>query len=122
MSEEKIIHDLDLLRPPAEWVKLGGKEIDISFIPSGIAIDMIQLQEKLQRSTKDKEQFEVAAELCARMTSIQHKDMTKEWLLKNTSMEQLYALMRYVFNSVNRSLDSTGNKKGKGRKAVKTSP
>ncbi len=120
MSEDKIIHDLDILRPPSEYVKLGGKEIDISYVPSGVAIDMIILHEKLDKSKSEKEQFGIAAEICSKLTSMQHKEMTKEWLLKETNVDQLYALMRYVFDSVSKSLD-TGNE-GKGQKAAKISP
>ena len=122
MSDKKIIHDLDILRPPSEYVKLGGKEIDISFIPSGIAIDIIMLKEKLDKADESDESFGLAADLCASITGIQHKEMDKEWLMKNTSMEQLYAMMKFVFTAVNRSLETVGDDNGKGQKAVETSP
>jgi len=117
-----IIHDLDLLRPSPEYVRLGGKDIDISFIPSGIAIDIIMLKEKLDKSKKEKESFGYAADLCAAITGIQHEEMTKEWLLKNTSMDQLYALMVHIFTSVNQSLETVEDENIKGRKAVKKNP
>lgn len=122
MAEKLIIHNLDILRPPPAYIKLGGKEIDISFIPSGIAIDIIILKEKLEKVKGDKESFGLAADLCATITEIQHKEMTKDWLLKNTSMDQLYALMVHIFTSVTNSLETVEDGKEKGQKAVKANP
>ena len=120
-----IIHDIDILRTPPAFVKLGGKEIDISFIPSGIAIDIIQLKEKLDISNKagnDKESFGYAADLCAAITSIQHEEMTKDWLMKKTSMDQLYALMTYILSSVSKSIETVEDENVKGQEAVRKNP
>ena len=122
MPDSKIIHDLDLLRPPAQYVRLGGRDIDISFVPSGIAIDIIVLKEKLDKSKDDKKSFELAAGLCGAITQCQYEEMTKEWLLKNTTVEQLYTLMLHIFEATNNSLLAKGEKSEKGQKAVKKNP
>jgi hypothetical protein len=117
---EPIIHDLDVLRPPAEYVLLAGKQIDISFVPSGIALDIMGLQKELKNLTDSSEKlkkiekggdearrsFEIAAELCASIISTQHPEMTKEWLLKNTDANQIKVLMDCITNAVFRSLET----------------
>lgn len=120
MGESKI-HDLDILRPPAEYVRLAGKEIDVSFIPSGIAMDIMKLQAELQELTDSPEKlkriqsggkeavrsFEIAAELCAKITGSQHKEMDKEWLMKNTDVVQIKALMDHISRAVFKSFESS---------------
>ena len=135
-GDKPVIHDLDILRPAPEYVKLAGKEIDISFIPSGIAIDITNLEEKLHElaGTKEKMEeveaggeaatkaFELSAQLCAVITSSQHEEMTKDWLLKNTNVWQLRRLMDYISKAVYASLDLAKDGKSKKPAAVKASP
>ena len=45
---DPIIHDLDILRPRAVIVKLAGQEIDISQIPSGVALEITSDYELLK--------------------------------------------------------------------------
>jgi len=127
MSEKPIVHDLDILRPLPEYVLLGGKKIDISFVPSGIAVDIMAMQQKLQKliGTPEKlrkieaggqeaiESFQVAASICAKITESQHKDMTEEWLLKNTNVMQLKQLIEHITNAVSKSLESIEGEAGK---------
>ncbi len=81
MSENKTqaIQDLDVLRPPAEYVRLGGKDIDISFIPSGVAIDRMALQDKIndlvdtpEKLAKVREGGEAAMEAANAPRTISH--------------------------------------------------
>ncbi len=133
---ESITHDLDVLRAQPEYVKLGGKKIDISFIPAGVAMDMMTLQEELSKLTDTPEKmkkvaaggkaafrtFEIAAELCAAITSCQYPDMDKDWLLKNTDVLQIKALVEYVTTAVSDSLDSAEDDEIKNPKATEGSP
>lgn len=121
MSEQNPkIHDLDILRPKPEYVRLGGKDIDISFIPSGVAMDIMALQSELKELTDSpdkmaavqaggeaaKRTFEIMAELCAAITSSQHEEMNKDWLLKHVDVFQIKALMEHVTKAVFKSLES----------------
>ena len=133
---EPIIHDLDILRPRSVFVRLAGKEIDIGFIPSGIAIDVLQLHSELQGLTDSKEKleriesggvearrsFEIAAELCAAITKAQHPEMDKDWLLRNTDVVQIKALMEHVTQAVFGSLDSVEDEDLKKQPAAATNP
>jgi len=133
-GDKPIIHDLDVLRPPPEYVRLGGKDVDISFIPSGIAIDIENIQAKMNElvGTPKKikkiadggkeaaQSFEIMAELCARITSNQHEEMTKEWLLKNTDVFQIKKLIELVMNATTKSFESIEDEDLKKQQAVKT--
>ena len=117
---EPIVHDLDVLRPTPEYVLLSSEKIDVSFIPSGIAIDIMGMQQRLTKLTdtpaklkrveeggdEAKQSFEIAAELCAAITHHQHEHMDKDWLLANTDVIQIKALMDHITRAVFRSLGS----------------
>lgn len=132
MGAKPVIHDLDVLRPPPEYVQLGGKKIDISFIPSGIAIDITDIQNELQKMIDTPEKlkkiqqggkeasktFRVAADLCAKITSVQHEEMTTEWLLKNTNVQQIKALMEHITEAVLKSLETIEDEKLKNQPAA----
>lgn len=116
----EMVQDLDLLRPKPEYVRLGGNDIDISFIPSGVAVDIMALQDRIAELSGDPDKmarvregkkealevFDLSAELCAKITSCQYPEMTKEWLLKHTSVAQLRVLVDRVTKAVFRSLDT----------------
>jgi hypothetical protein len=115
------IYDLDVLRPAKKLIRLGGKTIDISFIPSGKAIAVLQLKEQLDELTNtDKKleavetdnaiavkSFNLAAEICSMFTSNEHAEMDKEWLLQNTDVIQLKRLIELVVETVYKSLELT---------------
>lgn len=133
---EPIVHDLDVLRPQPEYVKLAGKKIDISFIPSGIAMEAMQMQQELQKLTDTPEKikkvraggkaaqrtFEIAAELCAGITKSQYPEMDKEWLLNHTDALQIKALIGFVTAAVSRSLETAEDDDIKKPVAVEGSP
>ena len=132
-----VIQDLDILRPPPEYVRLGGKDIDISFIPAGVAIDILALQdqmtelagtdEKVEKLVNNREAslrlFDLQAEYCAKLTSAQFPEMDKAWLLKNTSVRQLKILIGRVTRAVTRSLSAVEDDELKNPSAAEvTSP
>ncbi len=118
--DKPIVYDLDILRPPSEYVLLGKRKIDISFIPSGVAIDIMEMRQKMEELTDTPEKlrkieeggkaalesFQLAAEMCAKITKNQHEEMDKEWLLKNTNVVQLKKLIEHITNAVLKSLES----------------
>lgn len=119
MADKPIVYDLDVLRPPPEYVVLAGKKIDISFIPSGVAIDIMEMRQKMDElvNTPEKlekieeggkealDSFQLAAEMCAKITKSQHEKMDKDWLLKNTNVVQLKKLIEHVTDAVLNSLE-----------------
>ena len=133
---EPIVHDLDVLRPPSVYVKLAGKKIDIGFIPSGIAIDIMKLKDELMSLTDSPEKierienggeealrsFEIAAELCAAITKSQYPEMDKAWLLKNTDAVQMQALMQRITEAVFDSIQTVEDEETKNLSAAGVNP
>ena len=89
MSE---ILDLDILRPKKRSIKIGGKEVDVSFVPCAITFDLDAAVRELQDSTKKvdlKKSFEVAVKICALFCANQYPEMTEKWLMDHTDAKQL---------------------------------
>ena len=45
--------DLDVLRPESNYVKIGGINVDVSFVPSAITWDIDQIIQELGKFSKD---------------------------------------------------------------------
>ena len=90
--------DLDILRPEPQFVKIGGREIDISFIPCGIHFDVSAVIQELMaldqvKLSSDivemKNAFGLSVKLCAIFCQHLHKDMTEEWFYDNATTNQI---------------------------------
>ena len=97
--------DLDLLRPEPKIIKLGGKEIDVSFIPCGITFDVDRITrditgldfDKVQAGGKEAEKaFNLSMELCAVYCQTEHPEMDKAWFKRNTTPPQVNALVTAI--------------------------
>ena len=92
------IEDLDVLRPEPKFIRLGGKDIDISFIPCGITFEVDALiqelgmisQEDLSKGGEEaRKGFDLSIALCATFCSHKHPELTKEWFLENVDGAQI---------------------------------
>jgi len=133
---EAVIHDLDVLRPAPEYVKLAGKKIDISFIPAGVAMDVMAIQQEMQALTDSPEKlkqieaggddarksFELAAGMCAKIVEAQYPEMNMDWLMRNTDVLQLKALMDHVTRAVFKSFENAEEPEVKKQPAAEASP
>jgi hypothetical protein len=72
--------DLDVLRPESNYVKIGGINVDVSFVPSAITWDIDQIiqelgkfnkEDVLTNSEKTKQAMVLSIKLCA--TFCEHK-------------------------------------------------
>lgn len=111
MSNNKIVHNLDEKQNPPEIIILGGVEMDISFIPCGVAIPLTQAydewtehikisggKEGIENSTENAHK---AAMLMAKVLSIftkfHNESLDEEWILKHVSMQNLgFAITRII--------------------------
>jgi len=111
--------DLDVLRLAPKLIRLGNKEIDVSFIPCGITFEidkiiaelnkytldelqgnvekelLLELDERTsiqkERSLKIKSAFDLSIELCAMFCSHKYPEMDVEWFKNNTDAIQIQA-------------------------------
>ena len=96
--------DLDILRPKKRLVRVGGKEIDVGFIPLAITWEVDQLVQELGQFTAEqmnndpassKKALEVSCQLCA-VFCYKHDDLTAEWFMENTSALQINAFVNTI--------------------------
>ena len=106
----KII-DLDILRPEPKIVKIGGKEIDVSFIPTGITFDLDEIvkelmaldQEKVKTDRTEMERaFGLGIKLCAVFCQRKYPELDETWFRLNTSAEQINAFAGAIQSSLMR--------------------
>lgn len=109
-----VVLDLDVLRPKKVIVKLGGHDIDCTFIPLGITFDLESITQKLVTLDQDeimkggeasREAFNGAVELCATFCAHQYPDMTPEWFMENVDGAQLQALADTIKTALQHAYD-----------------
>jgi len=124
---DKII-DLDVLRPERVIVKLAGKEMDVSFIPTGCTFDIDEKIAKLRELTvidanlKEKvgarmpteeekakmragqeKAYNLAVEICAVFCQAKYPEMGVEWFRDNTSPEQVNGFVEAIKGTLMKS-------------------
>lgn len=99
------IIDLDILRPEPCIVKIGGHEIDVSFIPSGITFDLdaivqelVKLDgEKVQRDRDEmKRAFDLGVRLCSVFCKRKYPEMDETWFYDHTTSDQVTAFANAI--------------------------
>jgi len=92
------VEDLDVLRPEPRIVHIGGKDIDVSFVPCGITFDVDAIVRELQgmdqnklleNGPETKRAFELSVELCSVFCSHNYPELDKEWFFQNTDANQI---------------------------------
>lgn len=91
--------DLDILRPSPKFIKLGGKEIDVSFIPCAITFDIASKFDALSKLDQEKlndgdseeglKAYNLAIDICALFCEHTHPEMSNDWFMGNTNSQQV---------------------------------
>jgi len=109
---DREVIDLDILRPKPKFIKLGGHEIDVSFIPCALTFEVDRLSRELVNLDLDEVQkggdaaekaFDYAIDLCVAFCSAKYPDMTKEWFMQNTDPIQINKLAETIQETLQRS-------------------
>lgn len=92
--------DLDVIRPEKIIVKLGGHDIDVSFIPAGITFDLDSIirelmglnQEKLAQDPQEMQRaFNLSIKLCSLFCEHLYPEMDEKWFRDNVTSQQINA-------------------------------
>jgi hypothetical protein len=114
--------DFDILAPPKRTAKIGGEEVDVTFIPARAALEFINFSKKhdvkkLEALTEENldldilgDTLDIVALVCQRT----NKKITKDWLLDNSDMATLMAFVQYVFASINKTNVEAEDNAGEG--------
>ena len=111
------INDLDILRPKANIIKLGGEEIDISFIPNGITFEVDNLlrqindtaasvNELVGNEDKQKKAFDLSIDLCVLFCSRKHKKLNKEFFMDEVTPVQIRPIVDGIKKALNDSYEA----------------
>jgi hypothetical protein len=104
------IIDLDILRIKPKIVKLGGNEIDVSFVPCAITFDLDRIVRELSELKEDdikndnelaKKAFDLSIQLCAIFCEHKYPEMDSEWFYNNTSPAQIKGFSDSIKDALN---------------------
>lgn len=116
-----IIHNLDEKQNPPEMIILGGIEMDISFIPCGVAIPLTQAYEvwrdHFNKNSKDiaknndlaQENTILLAKTVAVFTKFMDDKIDEYWLLKNLTPEKVGFIFRKIMNAISGNVENKDN-------------
>lgn len=94
------ILDLDKLIDDKRTVKLAGKKIDVSKIPSKISLQILDKYEEL--SEDNPESINVVLDMIIDIINSQNEDeITEDWLLEHTDIDQLMTLVEFIMEPIN---------------------
>ncbi len=117
-NNKPIIHNLDEKQNPPEYIRLGGIDMDISFIPCGVAIPLTKAYdewidflnkaggENEIRNNPDKaqESAELIVKVVATFTKFFDKQLNEDWLLKHTDMKNLGFAMTKIIQAISNNV------------------
>lgn len=99
MAEHRIIKDFDTFSPPARWVRLGGKDLNISRIPSRATFELLEYADAVQGTPAEDLTGADALrliEIVAGVVESQNPGVDLEWLKEHTYTDQLLAFVEFV--------------------------
>lgn len=110
-KETEGIVDLDILKPPKKIIKLGGVQIDVSFVPCGITWEVDSLvrklseydENKLKDEKSSKEALDIIIKLCSTFASFKNPELSEKWFRENVEMPQINAFVSLIKEALIRS-------------------
>lgn len=90
--------DLDKLIDKKRIIKLAGKEIDVSRIPSKVSLGLLERYEEIDEDNSDS--MDRTFDLIMDIVKPQNPDITKDWIIENTDLIQLMAFIEFVIKPV----------------------
>ena len=106
--------DLDILRPEAKMIHIGGKDIDVSFIPCGITFDVDTIIRELQNIDQNKllengeetrRAFDLSIDLCVAFCSYKYPELNREWFMNNVDAKQIREFSSAIKDALVRAYD-----------------
>lgn len=102
--------DLDVFMPAKRIVKISGVEIDVSFVPSKIALSVVKNFKQLNNIAKNPETIEPAdmdilVGIASEIMLTKDPNFTTEYILNKMTLQQMIFLVMFVMKSVNTMLE-----------------
>lgn len=106
MKMEQKILDLDKIVTHERIVRLAGKSIDVSKIPSRVTLEIAKKSEVLKSGSEDS--FPILLDLIVKICRPSQPDITDEWLIDNTSLDQLLAMIEFILQPIKDRTEGKG--------------
>lgn len=114
------VEDLDILRPEPRFIHLGGKDIDVSFIPCGITFEVDEIVRKmsgmdeaelLKGGEKAREAFNLSIRLCSTFCSHTHPELDEDWCKRNLDAIQINIFTNAIKEALIKAYAGIGSSK-----------
>lgn len=105
----KEVLNLDAFVPKERVVTLGGKEFDVSFIPSSIAFKVYENIDSLSRMHEGNLRagdYQVILDILAMIFKRSHKDVDAQWVDNHVRIQDMIALINFVMEPMHRLEES----------------
>ena len=117
------ILDLDKIIPDKRIIKLAGKEIDVSVIPTRVSLEIIKNAEKFKDLTNNADDtlFDMVLDLTVKVIKPSFPEVSRDWLLDNTKdLFQLQKLLEFVLEPLQQQFGDQGNQSDTTKKKADT--
>jgi len=123
------VQDLDVLRPEKKVVKIGGKEVDVSFVPCGITFDIDEIVTEIMQLDRvevmkggdvAKKAFMLSVRLCATFCKYKYPELDEDWWMNEASPVQLRHFSESVQDALRQAYAGIENPPKAARKTRKS--
>jgi hypothetical protein len=111
--------DIDILRPESSFIHIGGKDIDVSFVPCAITWDIdtiirelysIGTDEILKNGESTKRAFDLSIKMCSIFCEHKYSELNEDWFRENCDANQIKifveAIQVALFKSYNTGIEN----------------
>ena len=105
-----VIKDYDKVVYPKRIAILGGEKIDVTIVPSRVALEVAIFRDKIFK-VKSEDSFNDLVEIVAKICRLSNEKITSRWLLDNTHIEELNDFLTFVLEPINKRASGPQAKK-----------
>lgn len=118
MSQQPEIRDFDAVAPEKRRARIGGRVVDIGFIPARVMFDIARFKDAMDSDQLTTiEQITQIVDLVARVTMKSDPTITAEWLLENASIQGLLDFCSWVMTPAAQKAKEYEEKQGNAETA-----
>ena len=108
------LETMDIINPPAKRINFCGEAVEIAFVPMGLSLDAMKISDDMKKGkTSEIEGTEKMINFVVELCGKSNPDITREWLLKNTSSD---TLIQFLETAIGSRKGEAGKAKGKDGK------
>lgn len=102
-----LIKDFDKMIKKEKYAILSGVTIDVSTIPSRVAVLLSSYQAKMKSGEiAPEDMFYEMVDLAARVCAVKNPEITADWILDNTDVATLSQFIKYVLAVTEEAIDT----------------